>query len=166
MPPALPRQATCQRWWRCCDVAGTAEPLHGEDDTVSGVDCSVSPRCSRERVADHWLRPLHGDAVAAPNPTAVSDRSAPVSETRRPTVLYAHHDRDSAASMVIVVLVNMNEGGRAVMMDGGPCDLRCCMGDGGRLALQSRLAEEGSKPRQGALAEPGCTAKVCVEREP
>src|SRR5664280_945865 len=94
MPPALPRQATCQRWWRCCDVAGTAEPLHGEDDTVSGVDCSVSPRCSRERVADHWLRPLHGDAVAAPNPTAVSDRSAPVSETRRPTVLYAHHDRD------------------------------------------------------------------------
>src|SRR5450759_1141704 len=71
----------------------------------------------------------------------------------RPTLLYAHHDRGSAASMVIVVLVNMNEGGRAVMMDGGPCDLRCCMGDGGWLALQSRLAEEGSKPRQGALAE-------------
>src|SRR5674536_377494 len=55
--------------------------------------------------------------------------------------------------VVIVVLVNMNEGGRAVMMDGGPCDLRCCMGDGGWLALQSRLAEEGSKPPRGALAE-------------
>ena len=59
----------------------------------------------------------------------------------------------SGTTVTIVELVNMNEGGRAVMMDGGPCDLRCCMGDGGWLALQSRLAEEGSKPRQGALAE-------------
>jgi hypothetical protein len=56
-------------------------------------------------------------------------------------------DRRIAAGVlalaVIVAFVNMNEGGRAVMMDGGPCDLRCCMGDGGWLALQSRLAEEG-----------------------
>jgi hypothetical protein len=66
------------------------------------------------------------------------------------------HVVDAAATLqteVILAFVNMNEGGRAVMMDGGPCDLRCCMGDGGWLALQSRLAEEGSKPRQGALAE-------------
>src|SRR5664279_2529973 len=73
----------------------------------------------------------------------------------RPTWRWPVRTTGSTCSsfVVIVELVNMNEGGRAVRMDGGPCDLRCCMGDGGWLALQSRLAEEGSKPRQWALAE-------------
>jgi hypothetical protein len=64
---------------------GVVAPLEGDQ---TGLDCARGQRLARE--------------LAAPGaPVVIVVRL--VSATRRPTVLYAHHDRDSAASMVIVV---------------------------------------------------------------